>query len=77
MNNQFSEDDKKFMRMALDVAETGIGKTDFAPSIGCVIVKDGEVIGKGRFAQRLASRAGGIEPPEYIKNAIAYVVNRV
>ncbi len=36
-----------------------------------------EVIGKGRFAQRLASRAAGIEPPDYIKNAIAYVVDRV
>lgn len=47
-DDQFSEDDKKFMRMALEMAETGIGKTDFAPSIGCVIVKDGEVIGKGR-----------------------------
>lgn len=36
-----------------------------------------EVIGKGRFAQRLASRAAGIEPPAYIKNAIAHVVDRV
>ncbi|WP_422363230.1 ATP-dependent nuclease [Pyruvatibacter mobilis] len=36
-----------------------------------------EVIGKGRFAQRLASRAGGIKPPDYIKNASAYVVDRV
>lgn len=36
-----------------------------------------ETIGKGRFAQRLASRIGGMEPPEYIRNAIEYVVNRV
>ena len=36
-----------------------------------------EVIGKGRFAQRLASRAAGIEPPDYAKNAIADLVNRV
>lgn len=36
-----------------------------------------EVIGKGRFAQRLASRIGGIEPPDYIHNAIKYVVSRV
>lgn len=36
-----------------------------------------EVIGKGRFAQRLASRIGGLEPPEYIRNAIEYVVSRV
>lgn len=36
-----------------------------------------EVIGKGRFSQRLSSRATGIEPPDYVKNAIAYVVDRV
>lgn len=34
-------------------------------------------IGKGRFAQRLASFICGIEPPEYIRNAIEYVVSRV
>ena len=36
-----------------------------------------ETIGKGRFAQRLASRIGGMEPPKYIRNAIEYVVSRV
>lgn len=36
-----------------------------------------ETIGKGRFAQRLASKAKGIAPPEYIKDAIEFVVNRV
>lgn len=36
-----------------------------------------EVIGKGRFAQRLASRADGIKPPKYIKSAITYTVDRV
>jgi putative ATP-dependent endonuclease of OLD family len=36
-----------------------------------------EAVGKGRFAQRLASRIKGIKPPEYIAHAIAYVVNHV
>ncbi|EER62149.1 putative exonuclease [Acidovorax delafieldii 2AN] len=36
-----------------------------------------EAIGKGRFAQRLASRVEGVAPPAYIANAIAYVVGRV
>lgn len=36
-----------------------------------------EEIGKGRFAQRLASLVYGIEPPEYICNALEYVVKRV
>ena len=34
-------------------------------------------IGKGRFAQRLASRGVGIAPPDYIKDAIKFVVNYV
>lgn len=36
-----------------------------------------EAIGKGRFAQRLASRIEAVQPPAYIANAIAYVVARV
>lgn len=36
-----------------------------------------EAIGKGRFAQRLASRIEDIEPPAYIAGAITYVVERV
>lgn len=34
-------------------------------------------IGKGRFAQRLASRIGDLEPPDYIKKAIEFVADRV
>lgn len=36
-----------------------------------------EAIGKGRFAQRLASRIEGIDPPSYIEDAIKFVVDRV
>lgn len=36
-----------------------------------------DTIGKGRFAQRLASRIGGMTPPEYIRDAIQFVVDRV
>lgn len=36
-----------------------------------------DVVGKGRFAQRLASRIEGVVPPAYIGNAISYVVDRV
>ncbi|MEA2118902.1 ATP-dependent nuclease [Halovibrio sp. HP20-50] len=36
-----------------------------------------ESVGKGRFAQRLASRIEGIEPPTYIKRAIEFVADRV
>lgn len=43
-----AESDQKWMKMALEIAETGVGKTDFAPSIGCVLVKNDMVIGMGR-----------------------------
>jgi putative ATP-dependent endonuclease of OLD family len=33
-------------------------------------------IGKGRFAQRLASRITGVTPPAYVRSAIEYVVDR-
>jgi putative ATP-dependent endonuclease of OLD family len=33
-------------------------------------------IGKGRFAQRLASRITGVAPPAYIRSAIEYLVER-
>lgn len=36
-----------------------------------------ETMGKGRFAQRLASRIGDIKPPHYIKAAIKFVADRV
>lgn len=36
-----------------------------------------EDMGKGRFAQRLATRVGELEPPAYLKNAIAFVADRV
>ena len=36
-----------------------------------------ETIGKGRFAQRLASRIVGLEPPEFIRDAITFVRTRV
>ena len=36
-----------------------------------------DTIGKGRFAQRLATRLSGIDPPPYMTAAIKFVVDRV
>lgn len=36
-----------------------------------------DAIGKGRFAQRLVTRIDGFMPPDYIANAIQFVVERV
>jgi putative ATP-dependent endonuclease of OLD family len=42
-----------------------------------VYLKIIETIGKGRFAQRLATHITGVKPPAYIRDAIAFVVDRV
>ena len=36
-----------FMEEALALARIGMGYTSPNPSVGCVIVKDGEIVGKG------------------------------
>ncbi len=42
-----SLEDKKFMRLALRLAEKGRGLTNPNPMVGAVIVKRGEIIGRG------------------------------
>jgi diaminohydroxyphosphoribosylaminopyrimidine deaminase/5-amino-6-(5-phosphoribosylamino)uracil reductase len=39
--------DEKFMRSALKLAEKGIGSVEPNPAVGCIIVKAGQVIGRG------------------------------
>ncbi len=40
-------EDEKYMRVALRLAERGLGMTAPNPSVGCVIVKDGRIVGRG------------------------------
>lgn len=40
-------DDIKFMEMAINIAEKGRGFTNPNPLVGCVITRDGEILGKG------------------------------
>jgi diaminohydroxyphosphoribosylaminopyrimidine deaminase/5-amino-6-(5-phosphoribosylamino)uracil reductase len=42
--------DETFMRGALALARRGLGETAPNPSVGCVIVRDGRVIARGRTA---------------------------
>lgn len=39
--------DEKFMREAIVLARKGLGKTGPNPTVGCVIVKNGRIIGRG------------------------------
>ena len=41
------QDDEKWMRAAIEVALEGKGWTSPRPSVGCVLVRDGEIIGAG------------------------------
>jgi diaminohydroxyphosphoribosylaminopyrimidine deaminase/5-amino-6-(5-phosphoribosylamino)uracil reductase len=42
-----SSDDEKYMQTALKLAARGIGFVEPNPAVGCVIVKSGQVIGRG------------------------------
>ena len=42
-----SSDDVRYMARAIDLAELGLYTTDPNPRVGCVIVKDGEIVGEG------------------------------
>lgn len=39
--------DARFMRRALDLARRGKGRTSPNPLVGCVVVRDGEIVGEG------------------------------
>ena len=42
-----AERDIRFMRMALNLGRRGLGQTAPNPSVGCIIEKDGRVLGRG------------------------------
>ncbi|HXT03308.1 MAG TPA: riboflavin biosynthesis protein RibD, partial [Casimicrobiaceae bacterium] len=46
----FSDDDRRHMARALTLAERGLYTTTPNPRVGCVIVKNGNVIGEGWHA---------------------------
>jgi pyrimidine deaminase RibD-like protein len=68
--------DVDFMRRALSLASPGVGLTGANPSVGCVIVKEGVVVGEGAtaeggrpHAEEVALSAAG----EQARGAAAYV----
>jgi len=76
MNEPFSPQDVAFMQLALDLAKQGEFTTTPNPSVGCVLVKDGKVVGKGfhvkagePHAEVMALREAG----ENARGATAYV----
>jgi diaminohydroxyphosphoribosylaminopyrimidine deaminase/5-amino-6-(5-phosphoribosylamino)uracil reductase len=73
---QFSVEDHQFMARAIRLARKGLYSTHPNPRVGCVLVKDGQVVGEGfhqvageGHAEVLALRDAG----EKAANATAYV----
>ena len=76
MNEPFSLQDVAFMQLALDLAKQGEFTTTPNPSVGCVLVKDGKVIGKGFHAKAGEPHAEVMalrEAGEKARGATAYV----
>ena len=76
MNKPFSPQDVAFMQLALDLAKQGEFTTTPNPSVGCVLVKDGEVVGKGFHAKAGEPHAEVMalrEAGEKARGATAYV----
>ncbi|MEF3301868.1 bifunctional diaminohydroxyphosphoribosylaminopyrimidine deaminase/5-amino-6-(5-phosphoribosylamino)uracil reductase RibD [Paenibacillus sp. GYB003] len=44
--------DEYYMRLALQLAEKTLGQTGINPVVGCVVVKDGRIVGLGTHLQR-------------------------
>jgi len=69
-------EDERYMALALELARARLGKTAPNPSVGCVIVADGVIVGEGvtgiggrPHAEEIALKAAG----DRAKDATAYV----
>lgn len=63
-------DDEKFMREAIRLARQGRGRTRPNPAVGCVIVKNGRIIGRG-WHRRAGLPHAEIEALRSVKNLAA------
>jgi len=48
---EFSEQEQQYMARAIELARKGLYSTKPNPAVGCVLVKDGEVVGEGWHRQ--------------------------
>lgn len=72
----FSKSDHQFMQRALELAHLGRFTTPPNPNVGCVIVKDGEVVGEGYHRQAGGPHAEVFalrQAADTAKGATAYV----
>ena len=68
--------DARFMDLALSLGARGLGRTWPNPSVGCVIVRDGRIVGRGttqRGGRPHAERVALTQAGEAARGATAYV----
>ena len=53
----FDANDRKFMKKALALAEKGLGLASPNPSVGCVVVRNGQIVGQGWHEYALRDHA--------------------
>src|SRR4051812_28976138 len=73
---QQREEDRVYMRRALDLARRGWGQTAPNPMVGAVVVRDGEVVGEGyhaRFGEEHAEVAALREAGDRARGATLFV----
>ena len=71
-----ASNDTKYMKRALALARKGMGRTSPNPAVGCVIVKDGSIIGEGWHRQAGAPHAEVLaleKAGEAASDAVVYV----
>lgn len=69
---------KEYMRRAIDLAALGLGSTSPNPLVGCVLVKEGKIIGEGYHRQYGQAHAEvnavqSVKDASQIQGATAYV----
>jgi diaminohydroxyphosphoribosylaminopyrimidine deaminase/5-amino-6-(5-phosphoribosylamino)uracil reductase len=70
------EDDRAYMRRALDLARRGWGYTAPNPMVGAVVVRDGQIVGEGhhaRYGEEHAEIAALRQAGENARGATLYV----
>ncbi|WP_457676740.1 bifunctional diaminohydroxyphosphoribosylaminopyrimidine deaminase/5-amino-6-(5-phosphoribosylamino)uracil reductase RibD, partial [Thiolapillus sp.] len=73
---KFSADDHRHMAHAIRLARRGLYTTDPNPRVGCVLVRDGEVVGEGwhrKAGEPHAERLAIADAGEKARGATAYV----
>ncbi|MGQ9704731.1 MAG: bifunctional diaminohydroxyphosphoribosylaminopyrimidine deaminase/5-amino-6-(5-phosphoribosylamino)uracil reductase RibD [Actinomycetota bacterium] len=76
MTGTVSEEDIRYMRLALSLAARGRGMTHPNPMVGAVVVRDGEVVGKGYHRGPFTPHAEAValaEAGERSRGATLYV----